>query len=311
MKPCGRLPGPDSNYENNAKRISKQVIRKLFDFLDGKSKPAVIMISIVIVFLIGVIDYLVLWELYMFVFYLLPVFWVTWHAGKIAGIFLSFISSVTWLAADILSLHSYSHPIIPYWNIIVIFGFFTIITYILHALKKALDHEKDLARTDYLTGVANRRLFFELAEVELNKAHRYLRPITLAYIDLDNFKPINDQMGHNTGDMVLLVVAQTMKNSIRVTDLITRLGGDEFVIMLPETGMSEAKTVIEKIGNNLKEAMRQNRWPVSFSFGVVTFVRPPDSVDIMVQKADELMLEAKQNQKNQVKFKIFPGNIFP
>jgi predicted signal transduction protein with EAL and GGDEF domain len=189
----------------------------------------VIAVSIIIVFLIGVIDYFVLWELYIFIFYLLPVFLATWYAGRMTGVLISFISSVAWLAADILSFHSYTHPIIPYWNIAVIFGFFMLITCILSALKKALDHEKDLARTDYLTGVANRRLFFELAEVELNKAHRYLRPITLAYIDLDNFKPINDQ---------------------------------------------------------------------------ITFIKPPDSVDIMVQKADELMLEAKQNQKDQVKYKI-------
>ena len=91
-------------------------------------------------------------------------------------------------------------------------------------------------QTDYLSGVANRRLFFELAQAEINKAHRYQRPITLVYFDLDHFKEINDTLGHATGDRVLLLVSHTMKMNIRGSDIIARLGGDEFAIMLPETG---------------------------------------------------------------------------
>jgi diguanylate cyclase (GGDEF)-like protein len=253
---------------------------------------------------IGNIDYWISWELYFFAFYLVPIFLGTWFVGRWAGIFTSLFGAVAWLVINVLSTHNYRHPLIPVWNAMIILSFFIVITYILTSLKKALEHEEELARTDYLTGVANRRLFFELAGAEINKAYRYHRPITLIYIDLDNFKTVNDFMGHNTGDRVLLLVAQTIKMNIRGSDVVTRLGGDEFAVMLPETGVNASAIVIDKIIKNLDEIMRHNNWPVTFSCGVYSFVSPPESVDVMVYKADQLMREAKQAGKNQIKYSI-------
>lgn len=274
----------------------------MFDYWNGRSKLTITCISFIGIFLIGFIDYIIPWELYMFAFYLIPIFFTSWFAGRWPGILTSILGAGVWLIADFLSFHNYTHPFIPFWNVITIFSFFLMITYILTILKKALDREKEYARTDYVTGIANRRLFFELVDAELNKIRRFLRPITLVYIDLDNFKIVNDKLGHDTGDLVLLQVARTIKTIIRSSDVVARLGGDEFAILLPETEAGAAMNVIEKIAKNLNGTMKQNNWPVTFSIGVVTFLNPPVSVDVMVNKADRLMGEAKQAGKNQIKY---------
>ena len=103
-------------------------------------------------------------------------------------------------------------------------------------LQQALEREKDEARLDFLTQIANRRAFYEAAATEVIRARRYHRPLTLVYIDLDNFKVVNDTFGHKTGDGLLVEVAATLRINIRGSDPVARLGGDEFVILLAETG---------------------------------------------------------------------------
>jgi diguanylate cyclase (GGDEF)-like protein len=165
--------------------------------------------------------------------------------------------------------------------------------------------EKNLARKDMLTGAANRRLFFELAEVEIRRSRRYKHPFTLAYIDLDNFKKVNDTQGHNAGDNVLKVVVETIRKNIREIDLISRLSGDEFVILLPETNLSQAKVVIERTQKGLLFAMQKNSWPVTFSIGVITFEKVPSTADEMVKVADNLMYEVKKSGKNNIRYDVW------
>ena len=98
------------------------------------------------------------------------------------------------------------------------------------------------SRSDPLTGVANSRVFLELLKREIARARRYKRPLTLAYLDLDNFKSVNDILGHAMGDKVLQTVVSTVNANIRVTDVVGRLGGDEFVLLLPETDMQGARS---------------------------------------------------------------------
>jgi diguanylate cyclase (GGDEF)-like protein/PAS domain S-box-containing protein len=164
----------------------------------------------------------------------------------------------------------------------------------------ALATEKRLSRTDALTGVANRRAFYETAEAERKRSVRYGRPVSLAYIDLDNFKQINDQSGHETGDQVLACVAETLRKNIRAESLVARLGGDEFAVLLPETDQVAASLVTNKLRDLLATAMREKDWPVTFSVGVVTYDKPPQSTEQMMHAADELMYRVKREGKNSV-----------
>ncbi|HZR29221.1 MAG TPA: diguanylate cyclase [Terriglobales bacterium] len=164
-----------------------------------------------------------------------------------------------------------------------------------------LEAEKKLARSDALTNLANRRAFYEQAEVERKRAVRYARPMSMAYVDLDNFKRVNDTSGHEAGDQVLITVASILQNNLRAEDLAARLGGDEFALLLPEAGHASAAFVMNKLHHLLTSAMQEKQFPITFSMGVVTYDTAPESTEIMVQKADEVMYEVKRQGKNSIR----------
>jgi diguanylate cyclase (GGDEF)-like protein len=197
-----------------------------------------------------------------------------------------------------------SNAIIPYLNQTFRLIVFLIITFIIFKLKTALENQKVLASTDPLTSVANRRAFYDLAKLEINKARRYQTPISFLYLDIDNFKKINDHFGHHTGDSLLCLVAKTIKKNLRTIDVIVRFGGDEFGILLAETGAQSAVQVAGKLKKKLLELARDSGWPVTFSIGVATFISPPSRIDEMIDAADAQMYFAKQNGKNRTRHKI-------
>jgi diguanylate cyclase (GGDEF)-like protein len=130
---------------------------------------------------------------------------------------------------------------------------------------------------------------------------RYRHPFSVAYLDFDNFKFINDTLGHSVGDDLIRVVVETLNHELRKTDQAARLGGDEFAILMPETDGKIAPQVMERMCSKLLDSMKGNNWPVTFSIGLATFNKPPNSVDDMIKAADSLMYEAKNNGKNRVK----------
>jgi diguanylate cyclase (GGDEF)-like protein len=281
----------------------------IIEYLSKTSKSVLIASGLLLAVFIGVIRYLTGPELAFSIFYLFPIFLVTWFVGRRAGILLSIVSSMSWLAADLMMRSSYSHPAIPFVNETFRLSVFLIVVFILSKFKEVLGREKLLARKDFLTGIANRQAFFELAAMEVNRCRRYEYPITVAYIDCDDFKAVNDLYGHKTGDNLLKAVANTLQKSIRVTDIVARLGGDEFVILLPDTGYEPAQVVIRKIQKILLDVMQNNGWPVTFSLGVVTFNSPPNTVDEIINRADALMYSAKQSGKNMIKQEVVNGQV--
>lgn len=277
----------------------------LMEYLSKQPKSFLITLAFVLIAFIGFIDYIIGPEPSFSIFYLIPVSLVTWFMVRWVGILTSVVSAITWVIADLASGHTYSHPVIPYWNMTVRFGFFVIVTLTLSELKNVLASEKKLGRMDSLTGIANTRYFNEFTSIEINRAHRYKRPTTLAYIDLDNFKAVNDRFGHSTGDALLQSVANIIQKNIRITDLVARLGGDEFAILFTEIGSKQVQVIIDRIQKNLLDIMERNGWPVTFSIGVATFLSPPSTVDEMVGIADNLMYSVKSSGKNKVKYEVF------
>ncbi len=273
---------------------------KTTEYISNQSKPICIALCLVILFLIGIIDYMTWEELSLSVFYLLPVSLATWRAGRWIGILFCFVAAIVWFFSDFMTGHVYPHFIIPYWNAFERLAFFLIVSYTLSRLKNSLMQEKLLARIDPLTGLLNPRSFNDSAQTEIDKASRFKRPFTVAFIDLDNFKMVNDQLGHSVGDVLLQLVAETIKKNTRVVDIVARLGGDEFIILLPETGIESAQVVFRKLQERIMEAMQKNRWPITLSIGAVTYINPPDTVDNMLKKADNLMYSAKNSGKNKI-----------
>ena len=267
-----------------------------------KTKAAVLVSGIILVAALGILDFSTGYEISFSIFYLLPIILTTWLLGRLPGLLISGISIVTWMLADLMSGHIYSHPAILFWNSLMRFGFFLIIVYFLTTIKQLLEHERNLARTDALTGVANSRYFLELSDIELKRTLRFKRPLSIAYMDIDNFKNINDKFGHQTGNDLLCVIAETIRKNIRAIDTVARFGGDEFVILMPETGRAQAHTVINKIQRCLAEEMQKRTWNVTFSIGVATCDSPNCSLDDLIRKADGLMYAAKNSGKNMAVF---------
>ena len=129
----------------------------------------------------------------------------------------------------------------------------------------------------------------------------------LLLLDLDNFKVVNDLFGHQVGDAVLRSIVDELKAQLRKTDIVARVGGDEFALLLPSTIQPEAEIVLSKVHANLSEAMKRSAWPVTFSMGAVTCVRPPYAAEQLINLADELMYAVKNSTKNDVRFITWGG----
>lgn len=256
--------------------------------------------------LVGLVDYVTGSELSLGLLYLIAVAIAAWKVGRSAGITLAILCAAIWFTADRAGGHQYSHPFIPYWNALIRLGFFAVVAGLLASLRQALSRELAAARVDSVTGAANRRCFLERLEDELERCKRYDRPLTLAYIDLDHFKQVNDHLGHAAGDRVLSVVAATLSGRMRKTDTVARFGGDEFAVLLPETGTAAAESAIGAARDELLERMGDYGWPVTFSIGAVTSSGEV-GVEALIHQADELMYRVKREGKNRILYAEFSG----
>jgi diguanylate cyclase (GGDEF)-like protein len=278
-------------------------------FKDLSLRTRVILIVLALVVMAGVwaLDFYTGYEISFSIFYLIPIVLTTWYVGREAGIVMALLCAAAWLLADLGAGQHYSHRIIPFWNAGVRLGFFLVTVLTLAPLKRTLHSERTFARTDFLTGIANMKAFFEMAEFEIARSRRSDKPLSIVYLDCDNFKTVNDQFGHTAGDALLRAIAEALKSSIRPTDTVARAGGDEFVVLLPETNEPAAGIVIARLQANLNAAMKKRRWPVTFSIGAVTFTTPFDSVDKMIKKADNLMYQVKGSGKNDFRQETCDG----
>jgi len=246
------------------------------------------------------VDWVTHFEPSLSVYYLIPVVVMTWYGSWWAGLLLGLCcASPWWPVLPGETFDEYTRAL-AYWNSAMEMGLYVTVSLLVSSLKRALDRERALARTDSLTGAWNVRAFRELAGQEIARARRSGRPLTLACLDMDRFKDVNDLRGHEAGDEVLKSVVVLLKAQLRVTDLVARLGGDEFAILLPESGREAALLPLERIRNTLQADMQAKGLPVSVSIGTVTFPAPPPSVDEMLRQADARLYEAKRSGKNRI-----------
>ena len=170
------------------------------------------------------------------------------------------------------------------------------------ALLELYSRAKKFSREDPLTGALIRRGFMEVLEYESTRSRRSMVPLTLVSLDLDDFKAVNDTLGHNTGDLVLKVVGWTMKSTLREGDSLARLGRDAFALLLPETGPDNTRVVLAKLQEALKSALKTYQWDVTFSMIAVTFQAPPAKPDDMIEVVERHMRLVKEKGKNGVSY---------
>lgn len=230
-------------------------------------------------------------------FYLVPVLLATWFAGLGWGMAFMLVSMVLRFVIDV------DHSAATVLVILANQGSFAVVAGIMMAafwhLQQTQRELQDLAIHDPLTRVLNARAFSDRLTQELNRNRRYRHPVSLLYLDLDNFKELNDSRGHQTGDTVLRLVADAMRLAVRETDIVGRMGGDEFAVLMPETDGALADTVARRLGAGIKTAF-PTAPAVSASIGIVSFDDTAATADDILRRADQAMYEAKRSGKDQV-----------
>jgi diguanylate cyclase (GGDEF)-like protein len=261
--------------------------------------PAILGIGLLMVALVGSAD----WESTVFVslavFYLVPIALVTWYLRRSVGLPLALLCNAIALTADLHSHVFGAHPLIPYWNAGVRLSMFTIVVLSLDGLRGALNELRLLAHLDPLTGVANARSFEATAERRLQTSLMTGRPVSLGFLDVDDFKRLNDEFGHSIGDRALRVVADIIASGLRDKDFLARLGGDEFGVLLPDTTAEDASAIMDRLRIRIHEAMAAYGWSTTVSIGVAGSL-PGGGLDELVTRADRLMYVAKRAGKDRV-----------
>ncbi|QFZ13528.1 MULTISPECIES: GGDEF domain-containing protein [Nostocaceae] len=289
-------------------KITKKAVKRgnmrLIEILEAKPKSFSTLLSIFTVSLIGLINYCISPEISVSILYLLPIGIAAWFVNKHTGFFVAVSSDITNLVVNQIQDQYHLHPLIHFWNALVILSFFLFVSHLLSQLKTTLINLEKLARTDNLTGLTNRGFFLDIVNSEIEKSLRHREPLTLAYVDVDNFKQINDQFGHGFGDRLLQIIAKSTTNTLRKIDVIARLGGDEFAILLPRTSYESAEVVLHRLHTVLLASMKKENLSVTFSIGAITFNNPPKSVAEIIEIADNLMYLAKKKGKNLLQHEL-------
>jgi diguanylate cyclase (GGDEF)-like protein len=170
----------------------------------------------------------------------------------------------------------------------------------IHQLNAKLEQ---LAMTDELTGLLNRRSFFERGAEEVKRCRRYPLPLSLLMIDIDHFKTINDTYGHTEGDHALRQVAEALRSQSREVDMVARLGGEEFGILLPNTGIAEAVKLADRLRSAVAgetSSVPDHSGMVTLSIGVAMLDEETQNIDHLLKNADTAMYQAKNRGRNRV-----------
>jgi diguanylate cyclase (GGDEF)-like protein len=281
------------------------MLSKMNSYLSGKSNLEKIFWVVTFIFFVCTIDFITGYEISFSLFYLLPIAFATWYLSRNIGIFFCIISALLWLTVDHYTDHKYSNNLIPIWNSLVRFGFFIVTCLLLSEIKRHLQIEQELARTDGLTGLLNARTFKRVSTQSFKLASRYKYPVTIGVIDVDNFKLLNDSLGHAAGDKALKMIADTITKSIRATDISGRIGGDEFAIVLPFTHHDDVIKIFDNLLNLLQLNAFTHKWPIGFSIGVANFTHTIPTIEAAILQADSLMYRVKKTGKGSIIYENF------
>jgi diguanylate cyclase (GGDEF)-like protein len=250
--------------------------------------------AVVLVAVVAVVDHVTGPYVSVNVGYMIPVF-VAAAGGRRPAVVVSALAATTWGAVELESL-KFPSDAVPLWNLFARFAVLYMVATLVASLTGRLAAERGLSRTDPLTGLPNARAFHEASVAEIARMSAEGSVLTVAYVDVDDFKKVNDTQGHAGGDELLILAGRTMAAGMRSTDVVARLGGDEFALLMPGSGIEDARSRLTAVHDALTSATG-----VGFSVGAVTFARPPASREDLLARADALMYEAKQDGKNTVR----------
>jgi diguanylate cyclase (GGDEF)-like protein len=228
---------------------------------------------------------------------------VGWRLGRIAATATAFQVAVLWYFLHFRQQHYYSLALL--WNTGARFVMWVALSDVFSALLRIQQY----VETDYLTDLLNIRGFHKLADKEIHRSQRSGRGFSVVYVDIDDFKGINDRFGHNAGDRLLRWFGTTFQQTSRRSDLVARLGGDEFAILLTETTLESSAAAITHFCDRLRVGVEYSRWNVTASFGVVTFEDWTGTVQAALHWADRLMYESKHRGGDAITHELVKGSV--
>jgi len=261
-------------------------------------------IVIVLLFAVAALHYYSGKHPNFFILFLVPSLVATYKLGLGPGLGLAIAGPALGLTAD-LTLELDTPKTVVIFNALLRAAVFVMIVVGAWRISRQSEVLRRMSYSDELTGLGNRRAFLQRGAEGLARARRSNQAWSLIFVDLDNFKQVNDRRGHKAGDQVLQRTARVILKSLRVTDFAARLGGDEFAVLLADTRDSGALLVAEKLRNQLVTELKSFNCNVTASVGVATFSASPKNFEQALAKADELMYEAKRGGKNGVRQREF------
>jgi diguanylate cyclase (GGDEF)-like protein len=270
--------------------------------------------ALVVIALIGLADYATGSEIGFSLFYLVPISVCAWWFGTGPGVVAALGAALTWFLADV-PFRSQEHLAISIWNAATRLGIFLSLGLLMARqrfhrtemakvnlkLQELLDRESSLARTDMLTGLPNARAFLERLNGELARSQRAQQPIWLGYVDLDNFKQVNDRFGHEAGDQVLVRIADLFRSAVRKSDFAARLAGDEFALLFIDVRSELPEEFARRFLDRVAEVAGD--FPgcdLGASIGVVQFTQPLADAESAIGRVDAAMYRAKARGKNRL-----------
>lgn len=265
------------------------------NLLDRRVRPAVAFFGpIALIAIVAIADMVTGPYLVFSTFYLMPVVFVAWYGDRARALFVSALAVLS--GAVTVAMHPGAiSPATYVLNAVFRLATFVFVVYLVDAERHDRAKVAELSRIDPLTGLLNRRAFYDVAAVRMREAVRRHEPLSVVYADLDDLKVRNDRGGHESGDALLIEFAMLLRSTFRESDLLARVGGDEFCCLLPRAGLSDAEVVLDRFDAVLSGA---SGGPIRVSVGVVETV-PHVGTDLLdlVRAADALMYDAKQAGK--------------